>query len=85
MTLRRQPFGYVIAFSLLVLEALLLPIIAIATALQVNMGIEFTAGEIVGPIAGFGLLAIMSLWVMRGSCARFRASGAQRRHGETHS
>lgn len=61
----RRGFGYVIAFSLLVLEALLLPIIAVATALQVSMGIESTPGEMIGPIAGFGVLAIMSLWVMR--------------------
>jgi hypothetical protein len=79
MILRRRPFGYVIAFSLLVLEALLLPIIAIATALQMNMGIEFTPAEIVGPIAGFAVLAIMSLWVMR---ATLRA-GWSERQGET--
>jgi hypothetical protein len=64
MILRRQAFGYVVAFSLLILEALLLPIISIATLIQIDLGIEYAPAEIVGPIAGFGLLAAFALWVI---------------------
>lgn len=64
MILRRQSFGYVIAFSLIVLEALLLPIISVATLIQIRLGVEFTPGEIVGPIVGFGVLAVLSIWVI---------------------
>ena len=64
MILRRRPFGYVIAFSLLVLEALLMPMIAIATVAQIRMGVSFTPGEIVGPIAGFSTFALVSIWVI---------------------
>jgi hypothetical protein len=64
MILRRRPFGYVIAFSLLVLEALLMPVIVIATVAQIRMGVSFTPGEIVGPIAGFSTFALVSIWVI---------------------
>lgn len=62
--LRGRTFGYAIAFSLLVLEAMLLPLIAVATFLQVRMGIDFPPAEIVGPIAGFGIFAAGSVWVL---------------------
>jgi hypothetical protein len=64
LILRRRPFGYVVAFSLLVLEALLMPLITIATIAQVRLGISFTPGEIVGPIAGFSVFAALSIWVI---------------------
>jgi hypothetical protein len=64
MILRHRVFGYVVAFSLLVLEALLLPFIAIATMVQVDLGMEFEPPEIIGPIAGFGVFAVLSLWVI---------------------
>ena len=35
---------------------LLLPTIALSTALQAAAGISFTTGQVVGPIAGFGVL-----------------------------
>jgi hypothetical protein len=61
MILRGRGFGYVVAFSLLVLEALLLPLIAIATYVQVDLGIHFEPGEIVAKIGGFSILAIVSV------------------------
>ena len=64
LILRRQVFGYVVAFSLLVLEAFLLPSIALATLAQVRFGISFTTGEIIGPIAGFGAFALLSVGVI---------------------
>ena len=64
MVLRRHWAGYVTAFSLLVLEALLMPIITIGTILQVRMGVTFTPPEVVGPIAGFSILALAAIWVL---------------------
>lgn len=64
MILRRRLFGYVVAFSLLILEALLLPLITIATVVQIDIGIDFGPAEIAGPIAGFSLFAVLSLWVI---------------------
>lgn len=62
--LRGNTFGYTVAFSLLVLEAMLFPIITIATLIQLNLGIEFEPPEIFGPIAGFTALSVISLWVI---------------------
>lgn len=64
LILQGRQAGYIIASSLLVLEGLLLPLIAISTAIQVHFGVVFTPGEVVGPIAGFGVFAILSLWVL---------------------
>jgi hypothetical protein len=62
--LRTTWIGYVTAFSLLVLEALLMPIITIGTIFQVQLGISFTLPEVVGPIAGFSSLAVAAIWVI---------------------
>jgi hypothetical protein len=64
LILKRRPSGYVVASSLLVLEALLMPMITIATIAQVRFGLPFAAGEIIGPIAGFSVFAILSIWVI---------------------
>lgn len=65
MILRGRPLGYVVASSLLVLEALLLPLITVATVMQVSAGVTFTSAEMVGPIAGFTLLAVVAIAVLR--------------------
>lgn len=64
LILRNRELGYLVAVSLLVLEALLLPLIAIGTAAQLDLGISFEPGEIVGPIAGFSILALLSVCVL---------------------
>ncbi len=53
---RRQPLGYLLAAPLLVTIVLLLPSISLATALQAAAGISFTPAQVIGPIAGFGIL-----------------------------
>lgn len=63
MILKRRWIGYVTAFSLLILEALLMPIITIGTIFQVQLGVTFTPPEVVGPIAGFSILAVAAIWV----------------------
>lgn len=57
LILRRQVLGYLMAVPLLILEALLAPAIAAQTVSQVTAGIDLTAGQIVGPVACFALLA----------------------------
>jgi hypothetical protein len=59
-----NPLGYLIAFSMLVLEVLLAPMIAAQTVSQLSAGISFTPGEIIGPMIGFVILAILALWVL---------------------
>jgi hypothetical protein len=56
LLLRRRPIGVALAMPLLGIIVLLIPLIVGGTISQLAAGIEFTPGEIVGPIAGFGLL-----------------------------
>ena len=60
--LRRDPRGYLVAFPLLVILALLLPTIVVQTYLQLAAGVTFTTPEIVGPISGFLIFGLLSLW-----------------------
>lgn len=64
LIVRGRRLGYLLAASLLVLEALLLPMIAIATVVQVRMGLSFTTAEVVGPIAGFATVALLAVWAL---------------------
>lgn len=64
LILRRVPFGYLIALSLLILEIMLLPMIAAQTVSQISLGISLTPGEIVGPLAGFASLGLVGFWVI---------------------
>jgi len=61
---RRDPLGYLIAFPLLGLILLLGPVIAAQTVSQLAAGVTFTPGEIIGPIGGFGLVAVFAIWVV---------------------
>ena len=56
---RRQPLGYLLAAPLLVTIGMLLPTIGHATALQVAAGISVTPLEVIGPVAGFGVLGVI--------------------------
>lgn len=58
LLLRRHPLGVIVAMPLLGIIVLLLPLIVAGTISQLAAGIAFTPAEIVGPIAGFGLLAV---------------------------
>jgi hypothetical protein len=64
LVLRRRPLGYLIAFSLLVLEAMLAPMIAAQTVSQLEAGVTFTTGEIVGPIGGFVTVSLMAVGML---------------------
>jgi hypothetical protein len=56
---RHEPLGYLLAAPLLVTIVLLLPTISLSTVLQAAAGISFTPAEVIGPIAGFGVLGIV--------------------------
>lgn len=62
---RGDPLGQLIAIPLLVLEVALLPMIALQTAFQLDAGVDFAPGEIVGPIAGFCVLAALAVVALR--------------------
>jgi hypothetical protein len=55
---RREPAGYLLAVPLLVTIVLLLPTITLSTLLQAAAGLSFTPAEVMGPIAGFGVLGV---------------------------
>jgi hypothetical protein len=61
---RRNAIGYLVAFSLLVLEIMLTPLIVAQTISQLGAGIHFTPAEMIGPMAGFATLGLLALWVM---------------------
>ncbi len=61
---RRSPLGYVLAAALLVLLVLIAVMIAVQTAFQVAADVSFTTGEIVGPISGFLILALVALYLL---------------------
>jgi hypothetical protein len=62
--LRGRRLGYLLAASLLVLEAILLPTITIGTIAQVRIGVSFTTAEVVGPIVGFATIALLAVWAL---------------------
>ncbi|MGQ1838690.1 hypothetical protein ACT4S2_09550 [Kocuria turfanensis] len=64
LILRRDPRGYLIAVSLLVLEILLAPLIIAQTILQLRAGVTFTLPEIIGPMIGFVILALAAIAVL---------------------
>ncbi|CAN5738436.1 hypothetical protein BH10CHL1_BH10CHL1_19900 [soil metagenome] len=66
LILRRDPLGYLVAFALLVLEIMLAPMIAAQTISQLAAGISFTTGQMIGPIAGFVVLALVAVWMLVG-------------------
>ena len=64
LILRPSAIGYLIALSLLVLEAMLAPMIVAQTISQVRAGVSFAPGEIVGPIVGFAILGVLAIWIL---------------------
>lgn len=60
---RRDLLGHVIAFPLLGIIVLLAPCITLATVFQRAAGVTFSAGEMIGPVAGFVALGLLGLWI----------------------
>lgn len=64
LILRRRQLGYLMALSMLVLEAMLAPMMAAQTVFQLRAGVEYTPAMIAGPLMGFGILALLAIWVL---------------------
>jgi hypothetical protein len=64
MILKRYPLGYLMAFALFGIIVMLAPGITASTISQARSGVYLTAGEMAGPVAGFIVLGILSLWAM---------------------
>lgn len=64
LILRREPLGYALGIPLVLFAGLLAPMITAMTVLQLRAGVDFTAGQIVGPISGFVLLAVVAVWLL---------------------
>ena len=64
LILGRNALGYLIAVPLLVLEAMLAPLIVAQTLSQVQAGVSFTPGEMVGPMAGFAVLGLLAICII---------------------
>lgn len=82
---RREALGYLLGFALLVLEAFLAPMIAAQTASQLLAGVAFTTAEVAGPVAGFGVLALvavrMAAGIYRGLPGAAASGSSSRRPG----
>jgi hypothetical protein len=83
LILKRRSFGYVVASSLLILEALLLPMITVATIAQIRFGVDLAPEEFVGPIAGFGVFALLSVWVLAAILRNISPPAAEHAKGRT--
>ncbi len=64
LVLRRSAFGYRVAFLVLGLLVMLLPVIVVSTMSQVQAGVAFTPGEVIGPVVGFLLLGGFGVWAV---------------------
>lgn len=64
LVLRGDPLGYAIAAPLLTLVILLVPQIILSTIFQKSAGVPFTAGEMIGPVAGFVVLGLVATWLL---------------------
>jgi hypothetical protein len=78
---RHRVEGYLLAFPLLVLMTFLLPMIVAQTMFQLRADVSFTAGEIVGPIGGFVVLASLAVGLV---VAVLRAKGEVLTPGSSH-
>jgi len=64
LILAGAPLGYLIAAPLLTLIVLLAPQIVLSTVFQRAAGVPFTAGEMIGPVAGFAILGLVAIWLL---------------------
>ncbi len=63
LVLKGEPLGYAIASPLLTLIILLAPQIILSTIFQKSVGVPFTMGEMIGPVAGFVVLGLIAAWL----------------------
>ncbi|HEU4421710.1 MAG TPA: hypothetical protein VFR67_04115 [Pilimelia sp.] len=76
LLLRQIALGYLLAVPLLTLEAMLAPLITAQTISQISAGESFPPGQVIGPIAGFLILAALAGWFISGILRQLREPGA---------
>lgn len=64
LILRRWALGYIMAFTLLVLEALLAPMMVMQAVYQLDAGVDLSSGQAIGTIGGFAAIALTAVWVI---------------------
>jgi hypothetical protein len=62
LLLRRVPFGYALAFSLLTLNSLIGLVVIGQTLSQINAGIEFQPGQLTGIVGSWVVLSGLAIW-----------------------
>ncbi len=82
MILKRLSMGYMSAFALFGIIIMLAPGIAASTVSQIRVGVSFTPGEVIGPVAGFVILGLLSAWALFG-ILRGLPEAAERSPGES--
>ena len=84
LLLRRAALGYLVAAALLGIIVFLGPNFVAQTISQVWAGVEFTPAEVVGPIGGFGSVAVAAVWVSVAILRRLpaRRAGARAESGD---
>ena len=60
MVYTRMPAGMLLAFPLLFVEAMLLPLIVAQTIFQLQLGVTYSQAELIGPFAGFLTLSFIA-------------------------
>ena len=64
LVLRGNSLGYLISVPLLAVVIMLTPQIVLSTLFQRAAGVPFTAGEMIGPMAGFVILGLWAAWLL---------------------
>jgi len=64
LILQGAALGVLIAVPLLVLILMLVPLIILSTIFQRSAGVQFTTGEMIGPVAGFVVLGLIAAWFL---------------------
>jgi hypothetical protein len=81
LLLRRNALGYLVAMSLLVLEAMLAPLLIAQTLSQLMAGVTFPTGQIMGPIVGFAAIGAAALWALTAILRNIEHSSGARTQG----
>jgi hypothetical protein len=64
LLLRRAPLGYLLAFIILTLLALIGLVVAAQTIVQLQVGIVYEAGVLIGMVGSWLLLGVIALWLV---------------------
>lgn len=83
LMLRRDPRGILISVPLLGIVILLGPVLVAQTVSQLAAGVTFSTGELIGPLGGFGVVAVLAVWIALGVLRALPDSDLERRGANT--